>query len=125
MRVDVTREIDLTELPADAPWRAALEDVAASHVYYYPDDDSPYVELSFTLDVDPPERRTHDYPGCGASVSEVVSATLHAAGKPPKAITRSLANDVAEWLWDSIEEDALIAYDDIMIDEGCDDDRDR
>ena len=30
MRVTVTREIDLSDLP-DAPWRAALEDTAAAH----------------------------------------------------------------------------------------------
>ena len=120
MTITVTREIDLTELP-DAPWRAALEDASASHVYTYPDDDGRYVEVVWEVDVSPPERDTHDTPGCGPSVSGIHSASLHAHGKPSKPITDSLARAIADWIGESFDEDALVTYDDLGRDADCDD----
>jgi hypothetical protein len=113
VRVTVTREIDLSELPVDAPWRAAFEDIAASHVYTYPDDDGRYVEVAITVEVDPPERQTRDYPGCDASVSGIHSAILHAPGQKPKRLPGKIAEALCDWLGEALDEKALDVYDEI------------
>jgi hypothetical protein len=120
MRVTVTRELDLSDLP-DAPWRAALEDAAASHVYTYDGDDGRYVEIVWAVDIAPAERQTRDYPGCDAHVSGIYGASLHAHGKPSKPITDSLARAIADWIGESFDEDALVTYDDLGRDADCDD----
>ena len=117
MIVNVTREIDLTDL-IDAPCRAALEDAAASHVYTYPDDDGRYVEVVWAVDIAPAERQTRDYPGCDAHVSGIYGASLHAHGKPSQPITDSLARAIADWIGESFDAEALIAYAEATSDRG-------
>ena len=120
MKVDVTRELDLAHLPDAAPWRAALEDAAASHVYTYDGDDGRYVEVVWAVEIAPAEKMTRDYPGCEAHVSGIYGASLHAHGRAPKTIPRSLAQSIAEWIGESFDEDALEDYDEIVSDQGGD-----